>query len=419
MRTSVLLAASAGALIAGSLLVASTASSQSGGSVPLRYTMDVATMSGFGAMGAGGGGIGAMMRMMQGGAPQPLRTIELHHGAATTTTAAPAADHFMPQGAGFGASLKLLPIERGAATPTEQREEQRFEQPSGRLLLYWGCSERAGPGQPVVIDFAKLAKGEVPAGLYMNAIDLPDDWRISDTNSRTYTTWPNAKETRKVPANGSLLGAHRIASNYAKEINFNLTEDYMPPLAAKTPATGAGGYNLMWGGLTQATGYYAWAIGAKDMRGGKPVEMVWWASSKNQAFGGPLWDWISPAGVRKLIAAGTVMPPEQRECAIPAEVVKASGEGMMVNLQAYGPQADFAYPPRPADPKKPWNREWIARVRLRSSTTVLPGIDMGQMGERGSGASAAGDPGAPPPPPRKPKCRGLRGIAERAAGLCE
>lgn len=413
MRTSVLLALSTGALAAGSMLVASTAFSQSAGGAPLRYTMDVATMSGFGAMGAAGsgGGMGAMMRMMQGGAPQPIRTIELHHGASTAETAAPEADHFMPQGAGLGTSLRLLPIEREPETPMEGR----FEQPSGRLLLYWGCGERAAPGQPVVIDFAKLAKGQVPPGLYMNPIDLPDDWRITDTNSRTYTTWPSGREAREVPATGSLLGAHRIASNYAKEINFNLAEDFMPPLSASTRATAAGGYNLAWGSLAQATGYYAWAMGARDARGGKPTEMVWWASSKEQAFGGPLWDWVSPAGVRRLISAGTVMPPEQRECAIPAEVVKASGEAMMVSLQAYGPQVDFTYPPRPTDARKPWKPEWIARVRFRSSTSVLPGMEMGGMD--------AGDTrdiqSAPPPPPRKPKCRGLRGLAERAAGLCE
>lgn len=418
MRRSVLLAVSGSALAAGAMLVAGTAASQSSGGPPLRYTMDAATMTGFGAMGAGGsgGGMAAMMSMMQGGAPKPIRTLELHHGASTAPTAPASAqaDHFMPQGARLGTSLRLLPITRVPGT-----REGSFEQPTGRLLLYWGCSERALPGQPVVIDFAKLAKGQVPPGLYMNPVDLPDDWRITDTNSRTYTTWPNGKETREVPANGSLLGAHRIASNYSKEIGFNLAEDFMPALAATTRAAPAGGYILAWGGLSKATGYYAWAMGAKDVRGSKTPDMVWWASSKQQAFGGPLWDWISPAGVRRLIAAGTVMPPEQRECAIPAEVVKAAGEAMMVHLQAYGPQADFAYPPRPADARKPWNPEWIARVRFRSSTSVLPGMDMGGMGGADDEADARGSASASPPPPRKPKCKGLKGLAERAAGLCE
>jgi hypothetical protein len=285
------------------------------------------------------------------------------------------------------------------------------------LLLYWGCGERAPKGQPVVIDFAKIAAGQMPPGLMMQGVDLPEDWKVSLANSRTYTSWPNGKDTKTVPANASLLGAHTITANYAKDIAFTLGEDFMPPLQANTSSTAAGGSKLAWAGLEKATGYYAWAIGAKDTgRGGAPAEMVWWASSKQQAFGGPLWDWISPAGVRKLIAAGTVMPPEQRDCIVPAEVVKASGEALMVNLQAYGPQADFAYPPRPADTKKPWNPEWIARVRFRSSTMLLPGMEgMGGM----DGMSSTEAQSGADTKPRKPKCKGLKGIAERAAGLCE
>ncbi|MEO0057582.1 MAG: hypothetical protein RIT17_1035 [Pseudomonadota bacterium] len=393
-------------------LLSATALSQSAAPGPVRYAMDAATMSGMGAMaGGGGGGLGGMMSMMRGGPPQAVRTLDLHHGAGTTAPK-PEAIHAMPKAAGLGASVKLLP-----STRSEEGGESSFERPSGRLLLYWGCGERAPKGQPVVIDFAKIAAGQMPPGLMMQGVDLPEDWKVSLANSRTYTSWPNGKDTKTVPANASLLGAHTITANYAKDIAFTLGEDFMPPLQANTSSTAAGGSKLAWAGLEKATGYYAWAIGAKDTgRGGAPAEMVWWASSKQQAFGGPLWDWISPAGVRKLIAAGTVMPPEQRDCIVPAEVVKASGEALMVNLQAYGPQADFAYPPRPADTKKPWNPEWIARVRFRSSTMLLPGMEgMGGM----DGMSSTEAQSGADTKPRKPKCKGLKGIAERAAGLCE
>lgn len=404
-----------GGLGCAAAFLSATALSQPAAPGPVRYAMDAATMSGMGAMGAmgaGGGGIGAMMSMMRGGPPEAVRLLTLHHGAGTAVPA-PQADHFMPQGAGLGTSLRLLPPPRG-----EAEGEVAFERPSGRLLLYWGCGARAPQGQPVVIDFAKLAAGQIPPGLFMGGVDLPEDWQLSVSSSRTYTTWPNGKDTKTVPAKGSLIGAHRIAANYAKDINFTLAEDFMPPLQARLSGAAGGASQLAWNGLDKATGYYAWAIGARDMgRRGTPTEMVWWASSKEQAFGGPLWNWISPAGVRKLIAAGTVMPPEQRDCTIPAEVVKAAGEGMMVNLQAYGPQADFAYPPRPADSRKPWNPEWIARVRFRSSTMLIPGMEgMGaDMGMAGDGADTAEEDARP----RKPKCKGLKGIAERAAGLCE
>lgn len=399
-----------GAACAATLLSA-TALSQSAAPGPVRYAMDAATMSGMAAMSGGGGGMGAIMGMMRGGPPQAVRMLDIHHGAGTAVPK-PEADHFMPAGAGLGTSVRLLPPPTGEASG-----EASFERPSGRLLLYWGCGERAQPGQPVVIDFAKVARGQVPPGLFMAGVDLPEDWRIGIANSRTYTRWPHGQDSKTLPASASLLGAHRITANYSKEISFNLAEDFMPPLEARTSAAAGGASQLSWKGLEKATGYYAWAIGAKDTgRGSQPTEMVWWASSREQAFGGPLWDWISPAGVRKLIAAGTVMPPEQRDCTIPAEVIKASGEAIMVNLQAYGPQADFAYPPRPADARKPWNPEWIARVRFRSSTMLSPAMEAAMaesMGEARSGTAEE------PAKPLKPKCRGLKGIAERAAGLCE
>lgn len=398
-----------GGTAAAATLLSAAALSQSAAPGPVRYAMDAATMSGMAAMAGGGGGMDAVMGMMRGGPPQAVRTLDLHHGAGTAVPK-PQADHLMPAGAGLGTSVRLLPLPTGTA-----EGEASFERPSGRLLLYWGCGERAGQGQPVVIDFAKIAKGEIPPGLFMAGVDLPEDWRIGIANSRTYTRWPHGEDNKTLPANASLLGAHRITANYGKEIGFNLAEDFMPALEARTSAAASGASQLSWKGLDKATGYYAWAIGAKDTGGGsQPTEMVWWASSRERAFGGPLWDWISPAGVRKLIAAGTVMPPEQRDCMIPAEVIKASGEGIMVNLQAYGPQADFAYPPRPADASKPWNPEWIARVRFRSSTMLIPGMEAAMAGSMGEAGTTAA-----PEKPRKPKCKGLKGLAEKAAGLCE
>ena len=66
----------------------------------------------------------------------------------------------------------------------------------------------------------------------------------------------------------------------------------------------------------------------------------------------------------------------------------------MINLQAYGPQADFAYPPRPADTRKPWNPEWIARVRFRSSTMLIPGME--GMGGMSSGDAQPAEEAKPP-----------------------
>ena len=86
-----------------------------------------------------------------------------------------------------------------------------MEMPRGRLLLFWGCGEHAPAGQPVVIDFARLARGEIPPGLYAQDLNLPDDWRVTPANSTTYGDWPNRESATAVPGNASLLGAHRVA----------------------------------------------------------------------------------------------------------------------------------------------------------------------------------------------------------------
>ena len=378
-----------------------------------RYTMDAGTTSGMAAMGGGN-----PLALLRGGGGGAAHELVLRLGSSLAPSGAPEADHFMPGGAGLGKSVPLVtPVRQPVTTGGTTYQPQAGQLPSGKLYIYWGCGERAGPGQPVVIDFAKMAKGEVPPNLFAS-VDVPEQWRVGEDNSKTYGDWPNGKDTKVVPASASLIGDHRIAGTYSPEIAFKLDRDFMPALQPRSSVLASGAYSLTWNGLPEATGYYAWAMGAKAGAGGQATEMVWWTSSATQQFGGPLSDWLAPAAESKLVAAKTVMPPSQTSCAIPAEVREAGGEAMMLNLYGYGPQSDFAYPPRPADPKVTWKPDWITRVRFRSNAMVMLGMpEMGgfDAGEDGSSAQAE----QAPPAEAKPKCpKGLKGIAARAAGLC-
>lgn len=369
-----------------------------------RYEMDVATMSGFAAMGGGKGGIGGAMGMMFGGDPasKVAYTLDLRLGSNDAPTAPPPkGDHFFQPQAKVGKSLPLIAPERG--TPDMPGD---FERPKGRLLLYWGCGAKAGPGQPVIIDFAKVAAGQMPPGLMSTAVPIVRE--VSAANSRSYTHWPNGKG--KQPSSGSsLLGAHRIASNYGSDINFTLAQDYMPGLQASTTLQPDGSVMVRWGALQPATGYAAWAFGGMD-RAGSGGDVVWWTSSATKEFGGGLWDWLPPATVANLITKKIVMPPSQTSCQIPAEVKKASGEMLVGNLNAFGPEANFSYPPKPAG-NAVWNIDWTAKVRFRSHTMLLIGADFGGMGGQGGGAMSGGsDDGAPAEKPKKKKCKGPLGI---------
>lgn len=378
------------------VLVASPVSSQQAASPIARYDMDVGTVTGLAAM---GGGMGAGLSMMfGGGGDKQAHELILRLGSSRApATGAPKADHFMPPVAKLGSSVPLLtpkPGTRSDEVPEDLPKD--FQRPKGRLLIYWGCGAKAGPGQPVIIDFARLSAGQVPPDLFAGS--MPVDRSVSTGNSKTYGEWPNAETRKLVSADSSLLGEHRIAGNYAPEIKFALAQDFMPAITGKASPLAGGATQISWNTVASATGYYAWVMSAKTNSKGEFQDMVWWSSSASRQFGGALWDWIAPAQVARLIQQQVVMPPSQTSCTVPAEVTAAGGDFALGNLYAYGPEANFAYPPRPANSKTPWKPEWTARVRYRSNSTwLLNGPDM-------DAAMRGADEGAQPK--KKKKCKG-------------
>ena len=358
-----------------------------------RYDMRAGTVSGFAAMGGGMGG--AMSMAFGGGGDKVQHELLLRLGSSQGPSGgAPKADHFMPAGAKLGKSVALVtPVqERG---PADQLPGQRDGQkPSGRLLVFWGCGEHAPKGQPVVIDFAKLSAGQMPPGLW--SATVLRDWGPTLQNSKTFGRWP-AEDGKSVKAASSLIGAHRVAGNYAPEIAFALTQDFMAPLKTTTTENASGSSLLSWNAVPSATGYLAFLFGGKMAPGGQMGDMVMWTSSAARQFGGGLNDWLTPGQVATLVKDRTVLAPSTTSCTIPAEVRSAGADFRMGMLTAFGPEEDFANPPRPADPKAAWNLAWTVRVRHRSTTSWmdLPGMN-GQAAQQEQ--------------PKKCKPKGLGGL---------
>jgi hypothetical protein len=373
--------------------------------------------SGFGAMGQGASGakpsMGDIMKMMRGGT-SVNHELTLQLGSTRAATGEPKADH-LP---GTGQPLPLLTpkIVPPKPVPEESVEEQPTmpQRPKGKILIYWGCGEHAGPSQPVVIDFAKILDGQAMPRLPFVPVhhqNPPSAGRYT-----TYGEWPNSKSRLQPPA--SLVGNHDVKGNYSPDIHFNLPpgKDYMPPLTLnaqeKTPA---GATKLVWQPVTNATGYFATMFGASP-NGGDDVSMVMWSSSGISTFaGGGLLDYLAPAEVRRLIGQKVVMPPTQTQCVVPVEVTNAAKFGML-SMIAYGDEANFVDPPRPADPKIPWNINWTTKVRYKSTTGLMlgmPGMG-GGMGAAGDDDDrpAAGSSSTPPPPPPKKKKGGLFGTLQ-------
>lgn len=388
------------ALVAGAAAIAITpvaATAQQKVTGPIAtYWMSAQTQTGFGmpSMGAGGGqpDTGAMMRAMMGGGGAS-KTLQLQLGT-SQTIAAPQAEHLPPRNLQVGPSLPLLTPKIQPVTREERPDQipQEYQKPRGRMLIFWGCGERARPGQPYVVDFAKLASGQQnPANLF-RGIDYRPMTPPSPQRNRTYGEWPN-KDTRDlVPANGSLVGPHTIQGNYTPEISFMLEadQDFLAPLNLTTNArSNAGGVNLGWNLIGNAEAYYASAVG-----GGDGETVVMWSSSEIQAsaFSNP--DFLSTGDIQRLVANKTLMGPATKTCVVPKEFVDAAPSAM-VQLMAYGGEANFVYPPRPTDPKVTWNQQWAVKVRYRSATGGILGQDMNAM----MGGRQAQMPGMPPQRP--------------------
>jgi len=369
------------------------------------YWLSADTVSGFAAMGAGGGiGIGGMLGMLAGRAPAPVRTLDLRLGSSQSAAGAPEAAHLIPQGMAMGAQLPLVTPEpvRGTSEPVERTLPRGIDQqPKGRMLIYWGCGEQVGPGQPVVVDFSKIGPGQPMPNLVSRSVRAPRGPAFGQ--NRSYGAWPNERDRQAVPEQASLRGEHQVKGNYSPDIRFAVDQhDFMPPVELASSKTPSGTQRMTWRPVGGATGYFMTAVGAGGAGGagaaggadgGGSVDIVMWTSSAVQETGGALSDYVQPSEVARLIRERVVLPPDRTECTLPAEVARAMPAGLL-SFVAYGDELNVTHPPRPADAKVPWDIQWQVKLRLKSSTSLMLGDGMAGMMGAGGGRAPAGGTGA-------------------------
>ena len=370
------------------------------------YWMSAQTTSGM-AMGGGGGAPGgrpsmsALMGMGRG--DNVARSLLLQLGSTQRPTGPATAEHLPPSVLGAGPSLPLL-TPKPTAPPTVREEPgqpQSYEKPKGRMLIYWGCGEHARPGQPMVIDFSKLAAGQVPPAYtqMLQGFQITPAQPPSATRGATYGEWPNEKTRTQVPGDGSLIGAHTIRGTYSPPIQFSLAagQDFLPPVRMTTNSqTPSGAFQLGWRPVTGATGYIASTMGSD---GGETIEL--WSSSEVSSLMFALPDYLKPSDVTRLLASKALMAPTQTGCMVPREVAQAAPQSMY-QFVAYGGETNLSWPERPADPKVAWNIDWTVKVRYRSATGGILGMEM--PGADGGDDDGDQRPGQPPATkPKKPR----------------
>lgn len=358
------------------------------------YWMSASTTTGMGGM-MGGGGRPSMQQMqaMMANPNAVSHSLILQLGSSRKPEGGdPTAEHDPPEGLGAGPVLPLVTPQAVAAHEEhEAGPPPQYQQPHGRMLIFWGCGEHAGPGQPFVLDFASLGaeKGGAQFMALQRGLAVTPMQPPSPARDATYGEWPNAQSETSIPPDGSLQGAHTIKGNYSPQINFTLVadQDFLPPFQMTSNVRNpSGSATLGWRHVDGSQGYFATMIGAQSQD-----EFVMWTSSENQASAFSLPDYLSDGEIARLVGAHVLMPPTQTECVIPQEAVQAAGGHGAFNLVAYGGETNLSSPMRPPPPQ-PWHVAWEVKIRYRSATSGIVGVDMSQMG---GGQGQPGQQGQP------------------------
>ena len=301
---------------------------------------------------------------------------------------------------------------RGTAPdPGDDRTvEPDHERPKGKMLLYWGCGETVRAGQPVVVDFATASAADLA-----RAFQSRRATQRGTHSAAGRPLWPSAVDARMVPPPASLVGEHAFSGQGVPEgFRFQLppAQDLMAPIALKQQKSPSGSTLLEWQSLPTARAYFVSAMGGRGQN-----EMVVWSSSEVPDMGFGLLDYQTNGAVDRWLGERVLLAPQTTRCAVPKGVFP--DDGAMLRMIAFGNELNLAQPPRPADPKQPWEPLWAVKVRVKSVAMAMLGMDMSDMG---GGRTGGGAPGQPPPPPesgsgeQQPKMPGVADVLKGILG---
>ena len=128
--------------------------------------MDAATQSGLGAgMTAGARPNMSQIMGMMSGQSSVAHTLELRLRRGPGRPARPLRSTFRRPAWRWARACRCSRPASAPPVKTTPGLPPGYERPKGRMLIYWGCGEHVGAGQPTVIDFSKLAAGQVPPGM--------------------------------------------------------------------------------------------------------------------------------------------------------------------------------------------------------------------------------------------------------------
>lgn len=391
------------------VLAAVPASSQQGKHAPTNLYIDVSThnMAGMPDMGGMMSGLGGFMARRMGGADVSKPTYPTTHGIGGLTgqyldialhnalKPGVEAQDLVPGGLNLGKALTLIPIEPSTSGPG------KGDTPSGKIpdvevkiSEYWGCSATVRPGQPKVATF-KVKGGTINAKGGVKGMDFQATGSLSkglfapdrDIDIKPgYVYWPNHKHGMQVPRGAQLAGEHKMVGDgipASMQFQVQQSADFMPKLALRSQGEPTDAIGLSWPTVDRARAYFITGM-HMEVTGESSYSLVTWSSADVAGAGSALHAFLSGSYIDKWLKQKVLLPSSATNCTIPRGIFAGApgSQGTMpgmLMMTAYGPESWITYPPKPADVKKPWNPEWSVRLRAKSTSTAILGMDFGNM----------------------------------------
>jgi len=177
--------------------------------------MDVATYSGMGMMGMGGGTnpMSMLGGAFGGGGRNTFGNTMTGKGGSwldvtlftRNNSSLAEATQSVPVNSKLAPELKLVSPKLQKTPPTSDDEvvREEFEPPKGKIYLYWGCGDTVRPGQPQVLDMAKASPADYQK-FFVGRRATQRGAHLADGRP----SWPNEQDARLVPEGASLIGEH-------------------------------------------------------------------------------------------------------------------------------------------------------------------------------------------------------------------
>lgn len=231
-----------------------------------------------------------------------------------------------------------------------------FEQPLSKIVMYWGCGEKPGNGQPKVFDAAEFDDRLTQA--------LTSSRPAMHAGSRRRPDEAVAHRNTLFPDGAGMRGLHEVRAGLSRtQFMVGEQSDFLAPINITEARLSDRGAMVRWERVPGAAAYF---VNMYVHPARSPVALVW-TSSRVPETGFALTE-RHPGGdeMIRLLNEGVLMQANVYECAIPPVMTRYRNHAISIQVHAFG--AETVIPPASKEER---GLARTVRIAPRATTTSL------------------------------------------------